>query len=1025
MAALGGGWADALRKAARAKAEPWPPFDAASPKPDRQWPPAALPLAGPSAHAISAASASPAQPPPPASATYHAFPPSAKHSPPRSPDTPPMPGRAHVGALLARGGAAAAAQGGCSAMGAAPSAQEMRALEEANALLNALFGPNADLAAVIGNRRNPSTDGSHPSPRPEKADEKAGTPRNAGAWQRGGGAWDEEAILMQTPRGYSTLKDSPRHHPKHDEQRYHSKVPCPSPRPPPAQRRSAAKKKFGLGAQSTRVTALPGRPSGPPLSAAELPAPSSFFAGLPSSAAAAAQGGESPVVALFGGEFTFPAALAELWALLGGRGEEGANRAGAAAERRECRQGGARGEWGVETAAQGCGLAEAHGQVRGLQAESPRGLAPSPKMRPLEGSGAGGCSARAMGLNPPSSEMMTRGAACVAAGTSAVVNATSAVAGTPASHQNPVEAEATALLNMVSQLLSTDQSVTVNGGDCTEMIKGAVEKFRQELSTKLPARAVGQLAGAAQGEGGEGARRDGGKCGDATARMEQATAEGGGAEGGGEGRSAPVVAEQQPPFQSQRPSVAPAPVHVPDGGFSLDHPAACAMWEPSNAEPAPVQAAPAEPAPAQTASVQAAAAMQFEGAAMPEERLGGAGQVMAPAAAASGQVQPETPLQLELQFQHLQQLQFQQQQQQGFQLLQPPEEQAQQQLQQQQQQQQQQQCNAEQLGGAHWSVTEVQQQQQPPHNPFLPSHSPPPYVSTHAFPLTTHHPSHPFSATSARAAAAAAPDAIPAASPGFEMVEMAPPTPAGAAPAPAAPSPVNAYPPHPTEFPHTASALSLALAPVHASASHSASAPLSGPGSSSASGSAAASANCFPCAAGPPFATDASPADAQRAADFVLDFPLPVHLDTCLHSASAITELPLFPASAAAREAAAAISSLRRDGITTACTSPRARSSNSSFSGSGGSKRGRDEGSTSVGDSEGSLGCLLLGLGELRESGAPVSKAARLIREQWARKRGLPPLSIPPPLDLPSPDVSPAADMMPHENTDMTFHVAY
>ncbi|CAI5530691.1 unnamed protein product [Closterium sp. Naga37s-1] len=757
MAALGGGWADALRKAAQVKTEQWPPFEAASPKTERKWPATAFPLTSPSGCAASAASASPAQPPhalgaKTAPAKGHDFPPSAKHSPPASPNTPPIPrGGAHAGVLPARG--KAAAQAGRSAM-PAPSAQEMRALEEANALLTALFGPGADLAAVNESRRNPSekrfssAGGAEPSPRPAKPDEKPAKPQN--------------------------------------EQRSQSRVPA-SPRPPPAQRRSAggaAKRNSALGAQSPRVTALSIRPADAPFSAAELPAPSSFYAGLPSSDAGSAKGGESPVVALFEGETTFPAIMAELWALQGGRRADGAKAAGAGTEKRgERRQAVKKGERAGETAAQGAGAtlargqgqAEANGQVDGSQAGSPREpeRARSPELRPLKGSGADGCASRGAGLASPSNEAETFGVE-----RAPDANATS-----------PVEAEATALLDMVTKLLSSDQNVTVNG--------------------------------------------------------------------------APPLSD----YAALPPPSLPSPLH-----------------------------------------------------------------------------------------------------------LQPP--------------------------------------------------------ATHAAAHAPHPPSHPAFAAAA---------AIPAASPGFEtavmddmayvgsaggMGAMAPPTPAAAAPAPVAsspvtPSPVTTYPPHPTCFARSPSTLSLALAPVHASASFSASASAFGPGSSSASGSAAASASDFTWAAGPSVAPDSSPAGAQRAADFTLDFPLPVHADSCLNAAAAITELPLFPASAAAREAAAAISSLGTEGISNVCTSPRVRSANSSFSMSGRSnKRGRDEGSVSVGDSDGSLGGLLLGLGELRETGAPVSKAARLIREQWARKRGLPPLSIPPPLDLPSPDHSPPADMKPHANNE-------
>ncbi|CAI5979876.1 unnamed protein product [Closterium sp. NIES-65] len=714
MAALGGGWADALRKAAQVKTEQWPPFEAASPKTERKWPGTAFHLTSPSGCAASAASASPAQLPhalgaKTAPAKGHDFLPSAKHSPPASPNTPPIPrGGAHAGALPARG--KAAAQGGGSAM-PAPSAQEMRALEEANALLTALFGPGADLAAVNESRRNPSekrfssAGSAEPSPRPAKPGEKPAKPQN--------------------------------------EQRCQSKVPA-SPRPPPAQRRSAggaAKKNSALGAQSPRVTAVSIRPADAPFSAAELPAPSIFYAGLPSSGAGSAKGGESPVVALFEGEATFPAIMAELWALQGGRRADGAKAAGAGAEKRERRQGAKKGERGEESAAQGAGstLARGRGQAEAYeQAGSPQEpeLAPSPELRALKGSGADVCASRGAKLTSSSNEAVTLGVERAPA-----ANATS-----------PVEAEATALLDMVTKLLSSDQNVTVSGGDCTEMIKGTVEKFKQELLTKLPGRDVGEVAGRGQGEGGPGAGGDGGKRGVAIARM--------------------------------------APV-------KLEH-------------------------------------------------------------------------------------------------------------------------------GEEEGVREGEEQQQAFQPPFQP-----PFLFT--------------GTTQSRE---------PSATPG------------------------------------------------------------------SAAGSAAASASNFTWAAGPAAAPDSSPADAQRAADFADDFPLPVHADSCLNAAAAITELPLFPASAAAREAAAVISSLGTEGISSVCTSPRVRSANSSFSMSGRSnKRGRDEGSVSIGDSEGSLGGLLLGLGELRETGAPVSKAARLIREQWARKRGLPPLSIPPPLDLPSPDHSPPADMKPHANS--------
>ncbi|CAI5493107.1 unnamed protein product [Closterium sp. Naga37s-1] len=910
MAALGGGWADALRKAAQVKTEQWPPFEAASPKTERKWPATAFPLTSPSGCAASAASASPAQPPHALGAKStpakgHDFPPSAKHSPPASPNTPPIPrGGAHAGVLPARG--KAAAQGGGSAM-PAPSAQEMRALEEANALLTALFGPGADLAAVNESRRNPSekrfssAGGAEPSPRPAKPDEKPAKPQN--------------------------------------EQRSHSRVPA-SPRPPPALRRSAggaAKKNPALGAQSPRVTALSIRPADAPFYAAELPAPSSFYAGLPSSGAGSANGGESPVVALFEGEATFPAIMAELWTLQGGRRADGAKAAGAGAEKRERRQGGKKGERGEESAAQGAGatlargrgLAEANGQVDGSQAGSPR----EPEQRALKGSGADGCASRGAGLTSPSNETVIFDVE-----RAPVANATS-----------PVEAEATALLDMVTKLLSSDKNVTVNGGDCTEMIKGTVEKFKQELLTKLPGRDVGEVAGGGQGEAEAGAGGDGGKRGVAIARMAPVKLEHGEVEGVGEGRSAREGEEQQQAFQphfqqpfqqpflftgtnqSREPSAAPDTVHVPDGGFSLDHPVACAMWEPSNGEPASREQTPAQPAAPLPASAHPTSALPQE-----EQR------------------QYQAPPQYQQQWQ--------------------------QELQQQDQQQWQQQ---------------QQQQQQPPYYPPMTSSSPPPPLSdyaalpppslpsplhlqppaTHAAAHAPHPPSHP---------AFAAADAMPAASPGFETADMddmayvgsaggmggtavmgaiAPPTPAAAAPAPVASSPVTpspvTYPPHPTCFARSPSTLSLALAPVHASASFSA----------SASGSAAASASDFTWAAGPSVAPDSSPADAQRSAHFTLDFPLPVHADSCLNAAAAITELPLFPASAAAREAAAAISSLRAEGIST---------------------------------------------------------AARLIREQWARKRGLPPLSIPPPLDLPSPDHSPPADMKPHANSMyMSIHAAF
>ncbi|CAI5468331.1 unnamed protein product [Closterium sp. Yama58-4] len=892
MAALGGGWADALRKAAQVKTEQWPPFEAAAAKPERQWPAVALPLANGSACAVSAASASPAQTPragsaqaaplgaKPASAKVPEFSPSAKHSPPASPNTPPTSRGAHAGTVPAR--AKAVAHGTCSAT-PAPSAQEMRALEEANAILTALFGPNADLSAVNESRRNPSekrfrsADGAEPSPRPAKTGEKPAKPQN--------------------------------------EQRCQSKIPA-SPRPPPAQRRSAGgagKKNLALGAQSPRVSVPSARPASAP-SAAELPAPSSFYAGLSSSGAVGAKGGESPVVTLFEGEATFPAIMAELWALQGGRRADGAK----AAEKRERRQGVKKGERGEESAAQGAGatLARGRGQAEtNGQADSLREseLAPPPESRAVKGSGADGCASRGAKLTSPSNEAVTLGVE-----RAPVANATS-----------PVEAEATALLDMVTKLLSSDKNVTVNGGDCTEMIKGTVEKFKQELLTKLPGRDVGEVAGAGQGEGGGSAGGDGGNRGVAIARMAPVKLEHGEEEGVGEERSAKEGEEQQQPFQppfqqpflfpsanlSRESSGAPDAVHVPDGGFSLDHPVACAMWEPSNGEPASREQTPAQPAAAQTASALPASGLP------PEEQL----QYHAlPQYREPPQFQPQW------QQQQQQQQQWQQQQQQ------------QQQWQQQQQQQQQ------------WQQEQQQQWQQPPHHPLITSSPPPPPLSdyaalsppslpspdhlhphaTHAAPHATHPSSHP--------ASGAADMGVPAASPGFETADMddmayvgsasgmagsagvggtagtgaiAPPTPAAAAPAPVAsspvtPYPVTTYPPHPTNFAHSPSTLSLALAPIHASASFSASAPLSGPGTSSASGSAAASASDFTWAAGPTVASDSYPADAQRAADFAVDFPPPVHGEPCLNAAAAITELPLFPASTAAREAAAAISSL-------------------------------------------------------------------------------------------------------------------